>query len=392
MASQSRQFQVHLDVLASTVRGAGQIQREAGGLRISRLPAWAQAETEEVVTNPAAQASGVRLEFLTGASQIELTVKFTRSVLVILSRPVPTAKIAVEADGKKQVLEYDEGDLRRFERDNSVELVAGGATTAHIELAAVDAPRKVVVWLPTDAEVELLALSADQEIEAAPRDRLRWTHYGSSISHCSDADDPLTSWPVMTAQALDLDLYNLGIAGAAQIDGFAARTIRDEDADLITLKMGINVVNADSLRMRTFRPAVHSFLDTVRDGHPTTPILVVSPIFCPPHEDSPGPTGWSTDWKALSTSEPGRPTEGQLTLGTVRAALSDIVGQRSETDFNLYYLDGRLLFGEADVDHLPDNLHPDQAGYRIISNRLAQVLRAGADKFFPRRGDTKILR
>src|SRR5215207_4203520 len=129
--------------------------------------------------------------------------------------------------------------------------------------------------------------------------------------------------------ALNLDLYSLGIAGAAQIDGFAARSIRDEDADLITLKMGINVVNADSLRMRTFRPAVHSFLDTIRDGHPTTPILLISPIFCPPHEDAQGPTEWSAEWKALATSLPGRPTDGQLTLVAIRTTLSDIVEQRS---------------------------------------------------------------
>jgi hypothetical protein len=45
--------------------------------------------------------------------------------------------------------------------------------------------------------------------------------------------------------------------------------IRDAPADLITLKVGINLVNADSMRERTFRPAVHAFLDTIREGIPT---------------------------------------------------------------------------------------------------------------------------
>jgi hypothetical protein len=380
---QREKLQARLDVLASTVRGAGEIRRESGGIRLSRLPSWAQAQTDAVVTNPAAQTSGVRLELLTSASQIDLTMRFTRSQLVVLSRPVPTAKIAVDADGKERVLEYDDGDLRRFNRDNTVEHLAGDATTARIQLDDVHTPRKVVIWLPTDAEVELLDLAANRGIEAAPRDQLRWTHYGSSISHCDGADDPLGPWPVMTARALNVDLYSLGIAGAAQIDGFAARSIRDEDADLITLKMGINVVNADSLRMRTFRPAVHSFLDTIRDGHPTTPILLISPILCPPHEDAPGPTEWSADWKALATSLPGRPTDGQLTLGAIRTTLSDIVEQRSRADVNLHYLDGRKLFGEADAHHLPDDLHPDQVGYRLMSARFTGFLRAGADRFLP---------
>jgi hypothetical protein len=384
MASHGEQLDARLDILASTVRGAGEIRRESGGIRISRLPGWAQAQTEALVTDPAAQTSGVRLEMLTSASQIALTVKFTRSQLVVLSRPVPTAKIAVDADGKDQIFEFDEGDLRRFELDNTVERVEGAVTTVRIELDDVKGPRKVVVWLPTDAEVELLDLAANRRIVAAPRNQLRWTHYGSSISHCTDAEDPLGSWPVMTARSLDLDLYNLGIAGAAQIDGFAARSIRDEDADLITLKMGINVVNADSLRMRTFKPAVHSFLDTIRDGHPTTPILLISPIFCPPHESAPGPTEWSADWKALASRLPGRPTDGQLTLEAIRATLSDIVAQRSAADMNLHYLDGRMLFGEADVQHLPDDLHPDQAGFRIMSARFVKFLRVGADRFLSR--------
>jgi len=383
MASQREQRHARLDVLASSVRGAGEIRRASDSIRLNRLPRWAQAETDAIVTNPASQTSGVRLELLTSASRIELTLRFTRSQLVVLSRPVATAKIAVDADGTKRILEYDEGDLRRFNRDNTVEHLVGGATTARIHLDDVGTARKVVIWLPADAEVELLDLAANRGIEAAPRNQRRWTHYGSSISHGDGADDPLGPWPVMAARDLDLDLYSLGIAGAAQIDGFAARSIRDEKADLITLKMGINVVNADSLRMRTFGPAVHSFLDTIRDGHPTTPILLISPIFCPPHEDAPGPTAWSEDWKALATSLPGRPTDGQLTVGTIRTTLSNIVEQRRRADDNLHYLDGRTLLGAKDARHLPDDLHPDQAGHRLISARFTEFLREAADRFLP---------
>ena len=53
-----------------------------------------------------------------------------------------------------------------------------------------------------------------------------------------------------------------------------ARTIRDEPADGISMKVGVNVINFDSLRERAFRPALHGFVDTVRDGHPETPLLV----------------------------------------------------------------------------------------------------------------------
>lgn len=46
---------------------------------------------------------------------------------------------------------------------------------------------------------------------------------------------------------------------------------------------------ATSCGGRAFAPAVHGFLDMIREGHPSTPLLVLSPILCPIHEDTPGP-------------------------------------------------------------------------------------------------------
>lgn len=52
---------------------------------------------------------------------------------------------------------------------------------------------------------------------------------------------------------------------------------------------GVNIVNRDSLNERTFTPALHGFLDTIREGKPDIPILLISPIYCPALEDHPGP-------------------------------------------------------------------------------------------------------
>ncbi len=71
--------------------------------------------------------------------------------------------------------------------------------------------------------------------------------------------------------------------------------MRDTPADLVSVKIGINLVNLDLMRRRAFGPAVHGFLDTIREGHPTTPLLVVSPLLCPIHEDTPGPGTFDVD-------------------------------------------------------------------------------------------------
>jgi hypothetical protein len=65
--------------------------------------------------------------------------------------------------------------------------------------------------------------------------------------------------------------------------------MRDTPADLVSVKIGINLVNTDLMRLRAFAPAVHGFLDTIREGHPTAPLLVVSSMLCPIHEETPGP-------------------------------------------------------------------------------------------------------
>jgi lysophospholipase L1-like esterase len=189
-----------------------------------------------------------------------------------------------------------------------------------------------------------------------------------------EADTPLGVWPTIVARAKNLNLYNMGLAGNALLDGFVARTIRDLEADLITIKVGINVVNFGGFRRRTFVPAVHGFLDTIREGHPDTQLVVISPIFCPAHEYNPGPTEWSEMGQSLPTSVPRRPLDGQLTLTDIRQLLSSIVATRSADDSHLCYLDGRELFSAADNDHLPDGLHPDPEGYALIGSRMTQLV------------------
>jgi hypothetical protein len=209
-----------------------------------------------------------------------------------------------------------------------------------------------------------------------------WLHHGSSISHGSDADGPTTTWPALAARLSGVELVNLGFGGSALLDPFTARAIRDTPADLITLKIGINLVNLDLMRRRALGPAVHGFLDTVRDGHPTTPVTVVSPLYCPMHEDTPGPCAFDMDALAegrmafRAMGDPADVAAGKLTLTVIREELSRIVAERSADDPHLGYVDGLELYGEQDHAELPlpDGLHPDGATHRRIGTRFADVL------------------
>lgn len=238
---------------------------------------------------------------------------------------------------------------------------------------AVRPEQPVEIRLPHNARVELISLTVDGTIEPAPPSGRRWIHYGSSISQGMDAVAADRTWPAAAASAPDWDLRDLSLAGNAQLDGFVARTIRDAAADIITLKIGINTVNADSFRERTFRPALHAFLDTVREGHPMTPVVLITAIACPIHENSPGPVVARPDGMAAAAIRSIEKDDGALTLARTREIIADVVASRG--DDALTCIDGRELLGAHEADRLYDRLHPDQLGLDLIAERFVAAMR-----------------
>ena len=86
---------------------------------------------------------------------------------------------------------------------------------------------------------------------------------------------------MVAARRAGVDLQSFAFAGQCQLDPFAARMIADQPADLISVKLGINVVNGDTMRERTFVPAVHGLLDTIRERHPDVPLVLDHPDHLP---------------------------------------------------------------------------------------------------------------
>jgi hypothetical protein len=363
------------------LRGALDLERTEAGWLPRRLPLWTKAQyPDEYMEDAVVQPSGVRLAFRTAADWVELDVLPTHGLWH--TDPPPRGADgfdlvvdgAVVAAGETQVA----GNLVFFDETGVVDRRPGRVGT--VRFAGLgDADKRVEIWLPHHTRVELVELRADAPIrppapqeEAAPR----WVHHGSSISHCHAAQRPTETWPAIAARRAGAHLVNLGFGGNAQLDPYTARAIRDLPAAAISVKVGINTVNGDAMRLRAFIPAVHGFLDTIREGHPDTPLLVVSPIICPAVEDRPGPTAGDPDRSDLwfvSATDPAETAHGRLSLGVIRETLAGIVSERASQDPNLHYLDGRLLFGADDLADLPDNLHPNAAGYRLMGERFATL-------------------
>ncbi|MGW3412333.1 GDSL-type esterase/lipase family protein [Streptomyces sp. NPDC000888] len=368
-------------VTADLLRGFLDVEPTAHGLLPHRLPARARRQIPDDQLGVAeAQPSGVRLVFRTRATTIELDTLPTKRVYQGFPAPADGVYDLL-VDGRLTAQATVAGGNVRTIIDmvtQSAELREGPAGTARFtELPARD--KDVEIWLPHTEITELIALRTDAPVEPAPDSGRRvWLHHGSSISHGSNAAHPTATWPALAAAQGGVELVNLGFSGSALLDPFTARAMRDTPADLISLKIGINVVNTDVMRLRAFTPAVHGFLDTIREGHPTTPLLVVSPVLCPVQEDTPGPLAPDFDGETLrfkATGDPAERAAGRLTLNVIRDALARLVEQRAEDDTNLHYLDGRDLYGEQDYAELPlpDELHPDPAGHRRIGENFARL-------------------
>lgn len=280
-------------VTADMLRGFLDLEPTTHGLLPHRLPARARRQIpDDRLAVAEAQPSGVRLVFRTRATTVELDTLPTKRVY--RGFPAPADGVYdLLVDGRLTAQATVAGGNVRTIVDmvtQSAELTEGPAGTARFaELPAGD--KDIEIWLPHTEITELIALRTDAPIEPAPDNgRKVWLHHGSSISHGSNAAHPTAIWPALAASRGGVELVNLGFGGSALLDPFTARAMRDTPADLISLKVGINVVNADAMRLRAFTPAVHGFLDTIREGHPTTPLLVVSPILCPVQEDTPAPS------------------------------------------------------------------------------------------------------
>lgn len=379
---------VSIPITEQILRGAIEIEQTGRGVMPHRLPAWARAQCDDPQLAMAeSQPSGVRLAFRSRATEIELDVMPTRRVY-LGAPPRPAGVYDLLVNGRLAwQCSTTGGDTVTIDMSTGTASKQTGAVSTIKFAGLPNYDKSIEIWLPHNETTELVALRATAPIEptASPigdTGRKVWLHHGSSISHGSNAESPTATWPALAALRGGVELINLGLGGSALLDPFMARTMRNTRADLISVKIGINLVNLDLMRMRAFGPAVHGFLDTIRDGHPHTPLLVISPISCPIHEDTPGPGAFDLNALAagklsfVATGDPAARKAGKLTLSVIREELHRIVQQRSASDPNLYYIDGRVLYGAEDVAELPlpDQLHPDGPSHLRIGERFARIV------------------
>jgi hypothetical protein len=219
-----------------------------------------------------------------------------------------------------------------------------------------DGSKRIELGLPQFGVFRLrgLELSANATVAPVEDARPRWITYGSSITQCRAAESPTQTWPAIVARALDFNLTCLGFGGECHIDSMIARMIRDLPADVISLCLGINVFGGASLSPRSFRPAIIGFVQTLREGHPDIPLIVMSPIYSPQREVTPNVVGFD--------------------LPLMRQEIETAVRTLQQYgDSNIHYIDGLSNLGADHAHLLPDDLHPNVEGYKLMGKNISKV-------------------
>ncbi|MEV7729540.1 GDSL-type esterase/lipase family protein [Streptomyces sp. NPDC087917] len=186
----------------------------------------------------------------------------------------------------------------------------------------------------------------------------RWVVHGDSITEGWWSTRPAHGWPAVAGRALGWDPVNLGYAGAARGELATAEQLATLSADALTLAFGTNCWSRVPYSSPLLYETTRAFLDLIRQGHPRTPLLLLSPLLRPDAERTPNRLG--------------------ATLGSLRDAMERAVRDRiAAGDGRLALLPGRDLLGP---EHLADGLHPNDTGHQVLGLAVATaVRRAGFD-------------
>lgn len=342
------------------VAGALDLEHTADGVIPRRLPAWTWPQVPPDMHRGVRGSSGVRLRLWPSGDRVVLRLRCA----IYHPESAPPQRIdTVRGDAVVATL------LPGVSVLPETGLPHPDAPFDDVVIALPPGDGPVELWLPPGGVTEVAGVAADG-LRPLPDDRrLFWWHYGSSISQCTGAAGPSETWPAIVSRTTGAHLTSLGFGGEAMLDPFVARTLRESDADRISVEVGINIQNGATMTARTFAPALHGFLDTIREGHPEVPVLVVSPILFPDGEDCPGPLAFTPDGRAIPQGDPASIASGALSVGAIRRLIDAVLSVRR--DDHLTFWDGRDLIGQADVGRLPDGLHPDAAGYRLLGRLFA---------------------
>jgi len=213
--------------------------------------------------------------------------------------------------------------------------------------------REATIYLSLYKPVKVLALGLDADAKVSkPRAfavAKPVVFYGTSITQGGCASRPGMAYQAILGRMLNIDFVNLGFSGAGKGEPEVARMVAEIDASAFVFDFAQNNGTVASLG-EVYEP----FLNTVREKHPQTPIVAITPI--------------ANSRETL----PGR--EGEMPR--MRALIRNVASKHiAAGDEHLQIVEGTDLLGPERADGLVDGTHPNDLGFQWMAEGLAPRLR-----------------
>lgn len=196
--------------------------------------------------------------------------------------------------------------------------------------------KQCLLYLPLRSVIDEIYVGVDSAatIEAAPNP---FTHkvvfWGSSYTHGVSANRSGMAYPLQFQRATGLNICALGVSGNSKLQQSYARLLADTEADAFVFDAFSNP------SAKEIRANFDAFLKTIREKHPTTPIIFQQTIYR---------GGRNFDTKADKTE------------AAKMAAAEEVVRNAMKTDPNVYFI---YPSPDTDGSTCTDKIHPSDLGY-----------------------------
>lgn len=317
-----------------------------------RLPGKAEGTVRDPVWNLSRDSAGMAARFVTDAKRIDVrwTLKKER-----LALPHMAATGVSGIDLYVRASDRHPGRWRWLATARPTKFPTNEWTLVK---EMTGEPREYLLYLPLYNGVEQVDLGVPEGASfntGPPRSAgvRPVVVYGTSIVQGGCATRPGMAYPAIAGRALDWPMINLGFSGNGRSEPEMARLLAELDPAVYVLD------GLPNLRPAQVAERVGPFIRTLREAHPTTPIVLVENVVYQ-----------NADFIASRReSYQGKNAELRKIYGRLIAA----------GDENLYYIRAEELLGD-DGEGTVDGTHPTDLGFVRMSEAIVRVLRPLLDR------------
>lgn len=311
-----------------------------------RLPACAQPLVTTPVWDLSHEPAGIRCRCLTDSPDLHLRWTF-RTDQLLGNRHPHTEQTGIDLYGR------DHHNTWRWAGFAKTTDLAGQNHDVLFQDAESHTPREFCLYLPYRGAIDRveLGIPANHQLAPAPADpRPPLIFYGTSIVHGFTASRSGMTYPAITARRLDHPFHNFGFAGNGPLHLEVAQLLAPLPAAAFILA-GCENMEPPDVAQRT-----EPFVNTLRQNHPTTPIVLL--------ENIPLAHAWF---------QPKRRDLYTRNSANLRAAFDALTAHHN--DPNLHYLTAHQLLGDDDEATI-DSIHPTDLGFVRMADALAPLIQS----------------